>query len=167
MPGWVSNVRDLTIADKAALQPVIKALQLAATDENSAIGTGLGQAALAVIETDLAYAAEIQWVPAATTDQAGDSRVRGRRRQRPDWGGRRRRRRRWWENHSLLGDRRGPDSQHRDRCLRCSGNDSGGHNDDHNCRRQQRFDQSQPMIGATSRIDDPNSPLCCSAIRSV
>ena len=69
VPGLVSNVRDLTIADKAALQPIIGALKLAATEEKSAIGTGLGQAALAVIKTDPAYAAEIQEALAATTDQ--------------------------------------------------------------------------------------------------
>ena len=51
MPALISNVRGLTIAEKTALRPIVEALKLAAPDEKSAIGTGLGQAAKARIAT--------------------------------------------------------------------------------------------------------------------
>jgi hypothetical protein len=69
MPALISNVRDLTIAEKTALRPIVEALKQAAPDEKSAIGTGLGQAAIAVVKTDPPYAAEIQQALAETTDQ--------------------------------------------------------------------------------------------------
>jgi hypothetical protein len=69
MPALISNVRELTIAEKTALRPIVEALKQAAPDEKSAIGTGLGQAAIAVIKTDPPYAAEIQQALAETTDQ--------------------------------------------------------------------------------------------------
>src|SRR5438132_1032229 len=69
MPALISNVRELTIAEKTALRPIVEALKLAAPDEKSAIGTGLGQAAMAVIKTDPPYAAEIQQALAETSDQ--------------------------------------------------------------------------------------------------
>jgi hypothetical protein len=69
LPALISNVRELTIAEKASLRPIVEALKLAAPDEKSAIGTGLGQAAMAVIKTDPPYAAEIQQALAETTDQ--------------------------------------------------------------------------------------------------
>jgi hypothetical protein len=64
-PELISNVRELVIADKADLKPVIEQLKLASAEEQSAIGTGLGQAAQAVLRTDPAYAAEIQEALAA------------------------------------------------------------------------------------------------------
>jgi hypothetical protein len=67
----VSSVRDLVIVDKAALAPTIEALKLASTQEKPAIGAGLGQAALAVVKTDPASAAEIQRAGAETSDQVG------------------------------------------------------------------------------------------------
>src|SRR5438445_3976653 len=69
MPALISNVRELTIAEKTALRPIVEALKLAAPDEKSAIGTGLGQAAMAVVKTDPPYAAEIQQALAETSDQ--------------------------------------------------------------------------------------------------
>ena len=68
-PELISNVRELVITDKTSLAPVIEDLKLASAEEKSAIGTGLGQAAQAVLRTDPAYAAEIQEALAATTDQ--------------------------------------------------------------------------------------------------
>jgi hypothetical protein len=64
-PELISNVRELVIADKADLKPVIEQLKLASADEQAAIGTALGQAAQAVLRTDPAYAAEIQEALAA------------------------------------------------------------------------------------------------------
>jgi hypothetical protein len=61
----ISNVRELVIADKADLKPVIGQLKLASADEQAAIGTALGQAAQAVLRSDPAYAAEIQEALAA------------------------------------------------------------------------------------------------------
>jgi len=69
MPALISNVRELTIAEKTALRPIVEALKLAAPDEKSAIGTGLGHAAMAVVKTDPPYAAEIQQALAETSDQ--------------------------------------------------------------------------------------------------
>ena len=68
-PELISNVRELVIADKTDLKPVIEELKLASAEEQSAIGTGLGQAAQAVLRTDPAYAAEIQEALAAASVQ--------------------------------------------------------------------------------------------------
>jgi hypothetical protein len=64
----ISAVRDLVIADKAALKPIIAALNLASAEEKSAIGTGLGQAAQALLKTDPPFAAEIQQALAESSD---------------------------------------------------------------------------------------------------
>jgi hypothetical protein len=66
----ISAVRDLTVADKNALKPIVEALKLASTEEKSAIGTGLGQAAQALLKTDPPFAAEIQQALAASGDSA-------------------------------------------------------------------------------------------------
>ena len=66
----VSKVRDLATADKAALKPILEALKFASSEEKSAIGTALGQAAQACLATDAGYSAEIQEGLATTTDQA-------------------------------------------------------------------------------------------------
>jgi hypothetical protein len=66
----ISAVRDLTVADKNALKPIVEALKLASTEEKSAIGTGLGQAAQALLKTDPPFAAEIQQALAASGDPA-------------------------------------------------------------------------------------------------
>jgi hypothetical protein len=66
----ISAVRDLLVTDKSALKPIIEALKLASSDEKSAIGTGLGQAAQALLKTDPAFAAEIQQALAASGDSA-------------------------------------------------------------------------------------------------
>jgi hypothetical protein len=68
-PELISNVRELVIADKADLKPVIEQLKAASAEEQAAIGTGLGQAAQAVLRTDPAYAAEIQEALAAASVQ--------------------------------------------------------------------------------------------------
>jgi len=64
----ISAVRDLVVAEKTALKPIIAALKLASSDEKSAIGTGLGQAAQAVLKTDPSFAAEIQQALAESSD---------------------------------------------------------------------------------------------------
>src|SRR5690349_11527350 len=64
----ISAVRDLVIADKAALKPIIAALNLASAGEKSAIGTGLGQAAQALLKTDPPFAAAIQQALAESSD---------------------------------------------------------------------------------------------------
>ncbi|MBV9985228.1 hypothetical protein [Bradyrhizobium sp.] len=64
----ISAVRDLVIADKAALTPIIAALNLASAGEKSAIGTALGQAAQALLKTDAPFAAEIQQALAESSD---------------------------------------------------------------------------------------------------
>ena len=66
----ISTVRDFVVSDKNALRPIIEALKLASTEEKSAIGTGLGQAAQALLKTDAALAAEVQEVLAASGDSA-------------------------------------------------------------------------------------------------
>jgi hypothetical protein len=66
----ISAVRDLAVADKNALKPIVEALKLASTEEKSAIGTGLGQAAQALLKTDPPFAAEIQQALAASGDSA-------------------------------------------------------------------------------------------------
>jgi hypothetical protein len=66
----VSKVRDLVTGDKAVLKPILEALKFASSEEKSAIGTALGQAAQACLTTDAGYSAEIQEGLAATTDQA-------------------------------------------------------------------------------------------------
>jgi hypothetical protein len=53
------RVCEVLISDKSALQPVIAALALAMTGEKTAIGTGLGQAMLAVVSSDPSYANDI------------------------------------------------------------------------------------------------------------
>jgi hypothetical protein len=65
----ISKVRELVTTDKAALAPILEALKFAGTEEKSAIGTALGQAAQACITPDAGYAAEIQEALATTTDQ--------------------------------------------------------------------------------------------------
>jgi hypothetical protein len=54
-----SRVREVLIADKSALQPVIEALALATTREKAAIGAGLGQAMQAVVSSDSSYATDV------------------------------------------------------------------------------------------------------------
>jgi hypothetical protein len=66
----VSKVRDLVTGDKAVLKPILEALKFASSEEKSAIGTALGQAAQACLTTDAGYSAEIQEGLATTTDQA-------------------------------------------------------------------------------------------------
>jgi hypothetical protein len=63
------SVREVLISDESALQPVIAALALATTEEKTAIGTGLGQAMLAVVSTDSSYATDILYALATRTDR--------------------------------------------------------------------------------------------------
>jgi hypothetical protein len=65
----ITRVREILIADKSALQPVITALSLATTEEKAAIGTDLGQAVLAVVSSDPSYATDILSALAAKTDR--------------------------------------------------------------------------------------------------
>jgi hypothetical protein len=65
----IARVREVLIADKSALQPVIAAVALATTEEKAAIGKGLGQAVLAVVSSDPSYATDILSALAAKTDR--------------------------------------------------------------------------------------------------
>ena len=56
----ISQVRELTLANHANLPYLLEVLARANHDQGIAIGTGLGQAALASVKTDQAYATAIQ-----------------------------------------------------------------------------------------------------------
>jgi hypothetical protein len=66
----ISLLRDVVIAHPEALQSVISLLGSASTDQQSAIGSALGQAATIVKDTDQAFASQIQQAVAATTSDA-------------------------------------------------------------------------------------------------
>jgi len=68
-PLMISLIRQLAIADHADLPLIIGLLATANPDQANAIGTGLGQAALASVTADQAYAYEIQTALAATNNQ--------------------------------------------------------------------------------------------------
>jgi hypothetical protein len=63
------RVREVLISDKSALQPVIAALALAMNGEKTAIGTGFGQAMLAVVSSDPSYANDILYALATKADR--------------------------------------------------------------------------------------------------
>ena len=56
----ISQVRELTLANHANLPYILEVLARANHEQGIAIGTGLGQAALASVKTDQAYATAIQ-----------------------------------------------------------------------------------------------------------
>jgi hypothetical protein len=58
----IALIRELTLADQANLPVIINLLPNANDAQGSAIGTGLGQAALASVKTNQSYAATIQQV---------------------------------------------------------------------------------------------------------
>jgi hypothetical protein len=68
-PELISLIRQLAIADQADLPLIIGPLADANPDQANAIGTGLGQAALASVATDQAYANAIQIALAAANNQ--------------------------------------------------------------------------------------------------
>jgi hypothetical protein len=68
-PLMISLIRQLAIADHADLALIIGLLATANPDQANAIGTGLGQAALASVTADQAYAYEIQTALAAANNQ--------------------------------------------------------------------------------------------------
>jgi hypothetical protein len=59
-PEMISQVRELTLANHANLPYILEVLANANHEQGIAIGTGLGQAALASVKTDQAYATAIQ-----------------------------------------------------------------------------------------------------------
>jgi hypothetical protein len=59
-PELIALIRQLALADQADLPLIIGLLANASTDQANAIGTGLGQAAMASVATDQAYAYQIQ-----------------------------------------------------------------------------------------------------------
>lgn len=65
----VSAVRDLAVADRATLQPILNLLANASKEQKTAIGSGLAQAARIVVRSNQAYATEIQESIAKTKDQ--------------------------------------------------------------------------------------------------
>jgi hypothetical protein len=68
-PASISLIRQLAIADQADLPLIIGLLANADPDQASAIGTGLGQAALASVATNQAYANAIQTALATANNQ--------------------------------------------------------------------------------------------------
>jgi hypothetical protein len=68
-PLMISLIRQLAIADHADLALIIGLLATANPDQANAIGTGLGQAALASVTADQAYANAIQTALAAANNQ--------------------------------------------------------------------------------------------------
>jgi hypothetical protein len=68
-PIMISLIRQLAIADHADLALIIGLLATANPDQANAIGTGLGQAALASVTADQAYANAIQTALAAANNQ--------------------------------------------------------------------------------------------------
>jgi hypothetical protein len=67
-PLMVTQIRQLTLADPADLSLIVNLLPKANGAQGTAIGTGLGQAALASVTTNQAYATAIQQ---AVADKAG------------------------------------------------------------------------------------------------
>jgi hypothetical protein len=67
-PQMISLIRQLAIADHADLPLIIGLLATANLDQANAIGTGLGQAALASVTADQAYANAIQTALAAANN---------------------------------------------------------------------------------------------------
>lgn len=68
--GLIARIRDLAASDPSTLNPIIDLLATANPSQTNAIGTGLGQAALAVVKTDQSYAATIQAALVAATDKS-------------------------------------------------------------------------------------------------
>lgn len=68
-PMMITKVRDLVASDPATLSALIGLLKTATPDQATAIGTALGQVALMAINTDQAFATELQTQIA----QAGNS----------------------------------------------------------------------------------------------
>jgi hypothetical protein len=66
----ISRIRDLAASDPATLQLILGLTTNANSDQLSAIGAGLGQAALVCIRTDQAYSTEIQQAVAAANNNA-------------------------------------------------------------------------------------------------
>ena len=75
-PSMISAVRELTLADPADLSLIVGLLSKSKATQGSAIGTGLGQAALASVKNNQAYASEIQKAVVDTNSfgSGGDSR---------------------------------------------------------------------------------------------
>lgn len=67
--GLVTRIRDLATSDPSALGPLIQLLATANSSQTNAIGTALGQAALAVVKTNPTYANTIQSALIAATDK--------------------------------------------------------------------------------------------------
>ena len=65
----VAAIRDIAVADRATLQPILNLLPNATKEQKTAIGSGLAQAARIVVRTNQAYATEIQESIAKTKDQ--------------------------------------------------------------------------------------------------
>jgi hypothetical protein len=59
-PMMITKVRDLAASDPATLSALMGLLKTANPDQSTAIGTALGQVALMAINTDQAFATEIQ-----------------------------------------------------------------------------------------------------------
>jgi hypothetical protein len=65
----ISLIRDVAVSHPEALQTITGLLSGATTDQQSAIGSGLGQAAQIVVRTNQAYANQIQQAIAGSTSE--------------------------------------------------------------------------------------------------
>ena len=66
-PLLIELVRDLTASNDTTLDPILKLLERANSDQAAAIGTALGQVALLAVKVDQAYAVRIQDAMAKTS----------------------------------------------------------------------------------------------------
>jgi hypothetical protein len=65
----ISRIRDLAASNPAALRVIIDLIAKANADQQTALGTGLAQAALVCVKTDQPYATQIQQTMAAYPDK--------------------------------------------------------------------------------------------------
>ena len=65
----ISLIRDVAVSHPEALQTITGLLPGASADQQSAIGSGLGQAAQIVVRTNQAYANQIQQAIAGSTSE--------------------------------------------------------------------------------------------------
>ncbi|HWA85973.1 MAG TPA: hypothetical protein VG710_07115, partial [Opitutus sp.] len=73
----ISLMRDVAVAHPEALSTIMSALSSANTDQQAAIGSGLGQAAQISVRTDQAYANQIQQALASSNSDAAKTAFAG------------------------------------------------------------------------------------------
>jgi hypothetical protein len=65
----ISRIRDLAASNPATLNVIMRLIGKASPDQQTALGTGLAQAALVCVKTDQAYATQIQQTMAGFSDK--------------------------------------------------------------------------------------------------